>query len=84
MMKKRLAVLMVVFFMIGCGTIAHSDKIGANRYNVRGVGGSPPFGPGAEENFIAEAKRVCPNGFKILERRESGRHNDVIGSIECD
>ena len=76
-------ILSMVLLVSGCAIGAHSERIGPQRYNIVGSDDLRSFYGNAEENFMYEAKRVCPNGFKILERR-TGRRGDVVGSIECE
>ena len=78
-----LLVFLSIMIVSGCAIGAHSERIGPNRYNITGSDDIRSFHGNAEENFIFEAKRVCPNGFKILERR-TGRRGNVVGSIECE
>ena len=54
-MEKRLSTLTLLVMLAGCAG-AHSERIGSNRYNIKGEDDLRSFFGNAEENFIAEAK----------------------------
>jgi len=84
-MEKRVRWIVGVLFFVfisfslfGCAT-AWSDKIGSNRYEIKA---QPGLLLNSNANFSSEAKRVCPNGYKVAERYTSGKY--VYGTVECE
>ncbi len=78
--KSSICVL-AICSLAGCTSSAYSKPMGEGRYHINSWGAvaSDP-----NENFTREANRICPKGYKILERNQDPFNKEVNGSVECN
>lgn len=81
---------MIIFFLffgliiaIGCAS-SRVRKIGENTYSISTSWNPLSRATTAEDLWHKEAKKACPNGYKVITRSTKNCDLDVMGTIECE